>query len=397
MSQAAPKPRSLPVPAPDAAEHSQRLAAHIANAISAAGGWLPFDQYMTLALYAPGLGYYSAGAAKFGRWAHDGSDFVTAPELTPLFARTLARQVAQVFAATGAHDILEFGAGSGCLAADLLLELQRLDTPCERYAILDLSGELRERQRTTLANRAPHLLERVTWRDTLPETFSGVMLGNEVLDAMPVRLHVRHNGQWHERGVVLHGTQPGRFAFGNRPGAALPPASLQDIPAGDGYQTESHEAAQAFMRGVAPVLARGTLLLIDYGFPVREYYHAQRAGGTLMCHYRHHAHDDPFYYPGLQDITAHVDFSGIAEAATDAGLDLLGYTSQARFLMNCGLIDLLGGLDASDPVTFLPVTNAVQKLLSEAEMGELFKVIAFGKSLDEPLMGFASGDRSMTL
>lgn len=397
MIHAASKPDSLPVPAADAAEHSRRLRARIATAIDEAGGWLPFDRYMALALYAPGLGYYSAGAAKFGRWAHDGSDFVTAPELTPLFARTLARQVAQVLAATGTADVLEFGAGSGRLAADLLLELERLGTPCERYAILDLSGELRARQRATLQARAPALADRVTWLDALPPTFAGAIVGNEVLDAMPVRLHVRRGDRWLERGVALDTRDGANFVFAERATEMPPPEALRDIPADEGYQTESHEAAQAFVRSAGALLARGALLLVDYGFPAREYYHAQRAQGTLMCHYRHHAHGDPFFWPGLQDITTHVDFSGIAHAGGQAGLDLLGYTSQARFLMNCGLTDLLGELDASDPMAFLPVANAVQKLVSEAEMGELFKVIALGKGMDEPLLGFAAGDRSATL
>ncbi|TAL57341.1 SAM-dependent methyltransferase [Pandoraea sp.] len=392
MNQAAPKPPSLPVPEPVALEHSRQLSRHIASAIAAARGWVPFDRYMALALYAPGLGYYSAGAAKFGKLASDGSDFVTAPELTPLFARTLARQAAEVFEASGAAHILEFGAGSGRLAADLLLELEALGRPCAQYAILELSGELRERQRATLSAAAPHLVDRVIWLDALPAAFSGLMIGNEVLDAMPVRLHVRRDGQWLERGVTV---RDGSFAFVDQAGAT--PAALRDLAPDDGYVTESHEAAQAFVRSVAPVLVRGALLLIDYGFPAREYYHPQRAQGTLMCHYRHHAHDDPFYYPGLQDITAHVEFTGIAEAGIEAGLELLGFTSQARFLLNGGLLDLVGTLDATDPLTYLPAVNGVQKLLSEAEMGELFKVIGFARQIDGTLSGFAGGDRSHTL
>jgi SAM-dependent MidA family methyltransferase len=412
MNQVAPKPHSLPVPEPDALEHSRRLSAYLLDAIDAAGGWLPFDRFMELALYAPGLGYYAAGAAKFGRLAADGSDFVTAPELTPFFARTLARQIGEIFEQTGDAQVLEFGAGSGRLAADLLLALEAEGSPCERYSIMELSGELRARQRDTIARAAPHLLDRVTWLDRLPDAFHGVMLGNEVLDAMPVRLWARRphaNGRndqpqpvWFERGVVRMPGAPDGFAWEERRHeGALPEvlAPLADLPPTQEYLTETHEAASAFVRSIAPLLARGVLLLIDYGFPAREYYHPQRAHGTLMCHYRHHAHDDPFYYPGLQDITAHVEFSGIADAGVEAGLDLLGFTSQARFLMNAGIVELMSALDPSDPKTFLPAAAAAQKLLSEAEMGELFKVIAFGRGMDEwaGLIGFATGDRSHAL
>lgn len=404
MNQAAPKPHSLPVPEADALEHSRRLTAYLADAIDAAGGWLPFDRFMELALYAPGLGYYAAGAAKFGRLAADGSDFVTAPELTPLFAGTLARQLGEIFEQTGDASVLEFGAGSGRLAADLLLALEAQGTPCEHYSIMELSGELRARQRDTIAGAAPHLLDRVTWLDRLPDAFHGVMLGNEVLDAMPVRLWARRPDEtghpaWFERGVVRAANG---FAWEARRHAGPLPealAPLDSLPPMQEYLTETHEAGAAFVRSVAPLLARGVLLLIDYGFPAREYYHPQRAHGTLMCHYRHHAHDDPFYYPGLQDITAHVEFSGIADAGVEAGLDLLGFTSQARFLMNAGIVDLMSALDPTDPKTFLPATSAAQKLLSEAEMGELFKVIAFGRGMDEwaGLLGFATGDRSHAL
>ncbi|GAB3627543.1 SAM-dependent methyltransferase [Pandoraea terrae] len=399
MNLASPKPHSLPVPEPVALEHSRRLAEHIAAAVADSGGWLPFDRYMELALYAPKLGYYAAGAAKFGRLAADGSDFVTAPELSPLFARTLARQLGDVFELAQSAQVLEFGAGSGRLAADLLLALEAHGTPCEQYCIMELSGELRARQRETIATAAPHLVGRVTWLDTLPDAFAGAMIGNEVLDAMPVRLFARRQGVWCERGVTI---ADGRFAWEERalhgplPEALAP---LDALPAGQDYVTETHEAASAFVRSVAPLLARGVLLLVDYGFPAGEYYHAQRGQGTLMCHYRHQAHDDPFYYPGLQDITAHVEFTGIAAAGVDAGLELLGFTSQARFLLNSGVTSLLGELDPSDLATFLPATAAAQKLLSEAEMGELFKVIAFGRGIpaEAMLTGFAAGDRSHTL
>ncbi|NUO88354.1 MAG: class I SAM-dependent methyltransferase [Cupriavidus sp.] len=401
------KAASLPLPPADAQAASDTLTARIGESIDAAGGWIGFDRYMALALYAPGLGYYSGGSAKFGRDARDGSDFITAPELSPFFARTLARQFAPLLA-QGMPHLLEFGAGTGRLAADLLLGLEQQGQLPDTYAIVELSGELRARQQDTLARRAPHLAERVTWLDTLPATFEGVIVGNEVLDAMPVQLYARRDGSWHERGVArsaprADGDAPA-FRFDDRALAdADVPAALRAIPGDHDLVTETHAEAEGFTRAVGAMLARGAAFFIDYGFPGREYYHPQRAGGTLMCHYRHHAHPDPFLYPGLQDITAHVNFSGIAHAAVESGLTVAGFASQARFLMNAGITDLLMALDPSDARAFLPQANAVQKLLSEAEMGELFKVIALTRGLDrgpedsQPLAGFARGDRCHAL
>ncbi|MGF6957627.1 class I SAM-dependent methyltransferase [Paraburkholderia youngii] len=400
MNPKAHQPDSLPAPGPSALAQSDALVAEIRAQLEAAGGWLPFDRYMERALYAPGLGYYSGGARKFGLRADDGSDFVTAPELSPLFAATLARPVAEALEASGTREVMEFGAGTGKLAAGLLNALDTLGAEFDNYSIVDLSGELRERQRETIAAAAPALLAKVRWLDALPERFEGVVIGNEVLDAMPVRLFAQNGGVWHERGVVW---RDGAFAFDDRPvAAAADRALLTEIDtdrenAGDGYVTETHEAARAFTRTICTMLARGAILLIDYGFPRHEYYHDQRAQGTLMCHYRHRAHGDPFLYPGLQDITAHVEFTGIAEAGVDTGADLLGFTSQARFLLNAGVTEVLGEIDPADTRRFLPAANAVQKLLSEAEMGELFKVIAFSRGLDDTLRAFSSGDRSHTL
>ncbi|KVO33697.1 class I SAM-dependent methyltransferase [Burkholderia ubonensis] len=400
MNPKAHEPASLPAPGPDALAQSETLAAQLRDEIAAAGGWLPFDRFMERALYAPGLGYYSGGARKFGRRADDGSDFVTAPELSPLFAQTLARPVAQALAASGTRRVMEFGAGTGKLAAGLLAALDALAAELDEYLIVDLSGELRERQRDTIAAAAPGLASKVRWLDALPERFEGVVVGNEVLDAMPVRLFAKADGAWRERGVALDARQA--FVFEDRPVAPadVPPAlAALDANAGDGdgYVTETHEAALAFTRTVCTMLARGAVLLIDYGFPAHEYYHPQRDRGTLMCHYRHRAHDDPFLYPGLQDITAHVEFSGIYAAGVATGADLLGYTSQARFLLNAGITDVLAAIDPSDVHAFLPAANAVQKLISEAEMGELFKVIAFSRGLDGTLDAFARGDRSHAL
>lgn len=395
----------LPVPGQDALAHTVRVVEYLREQIVQAGGWLPFSRYMELVLYAPGLGYYAAGARKFGQLESDGSDFVTAPEMTPLFGQTLASQLAEWLPNT-APQIMEFGAGTGKLAAHLLNELARLETPCEQYWIIELSGDLRERQRATLQQLVPEHAHKVQWLDSLPSTFKGIMLGNEVLDAMPIGLWHWQNAQWSQRGVVWQAAESsttpadGWFAFADRPADATnhPREALPDwTPTNDPYLYETHAAEQGFMRSLGQALEQGYIVMIDYGFPAHEYYHPQRNEGTLMCHYRHHAHDDPFYLPGLQDITAHVNFSAIAAAGQEAALELLGYTSQARFLINCGLTDRLAQLDPSQMANYLPQANALQKLVSEAEMGELFKVIAFAKSADHGASGFMRGDRSHTL
>ncbi|MFZ2855531.1 MAG: SAM-dependent methyltransferase [Rhodocyclaceae bacterium] len=388
---------SLPTPDADALAYSAALTDQIGAEIARSGGWIGFDRFMELALYAPGMGYYSGGARKFGA----AGDFVTAPELSPAFAQTLAAQVVQ-FMTMGLSEVIEVGAGSGRLAADLLLELERCDSLPVHYRILDLSGELRERQRETIGQSAPHLLARVSWIDRLPERFDGLVIANELLDALPVHLVAwrddAHCSAICERGVVV---RDGSFVWEDRPasGHLLERAQLladdQAIP--PGYLSEICLAAPAWVGAWAGIIGRGALLLIDYGFPQREYYHPQRNAGTLMCHYRHYAHGEPFYLPGLQDITAHVDFTAIVDAGCTAGLDLLGYTTQATFLFNCGLTDVLARTPASDPTRYLPLANAAQKLISPAEMGELFKVIALGKGIAEPLLGFRQGDRSATL
>lgn len=413
-----PPPRevdSLPVPDRAALAQSGALVAALREEISAAGGWLPFERYMERALYAPGLGYYGGGAHKFGQLGDDGSDFVTAPELSPLFAATLARPIAQALAASGTHRLMEFGAGTGKLAAGLLVALDAMGVTVDAYAIVELSGELRARQQATIEAMAGALATRVQWLDALPAQFDGVIVGNEVLDAMPVRLFARKNGTWFERGVTVNDATENAhdtFRFADRmvtvandrdettsaaSTTSTTSALLAAIEGEHDYVTETHEAALAFTRTVCTMLTRGAAFFIDYGFPRHEYYHVQRAQGTLMCHYRHRAHGDPFLYPGLQDITAHVEFSGIAQAGVEAGADLLGYTSQARFLMNAGLIDLLAELDPRDTLHFLPAASAVQKLVSEAEMGEMFKVIAFSRGIEPAITAFAHGNRSHTL
>lgn len=384
---------TLPTPDPDALAHSQRLHQAIAGEIAAAGGWISFARFMELALYAPGLGYYTAGARKFGA----AGDFVTAPEMTGLFGRALARQVSQVMAAS-APVVLEVGAGSGRLAADLLGELARLQALPERYYILDLSADLRQRQRETLAAAVPELLARVEWLDRLPETFSGVVVANELLDAMPAAIVAWRTDGIAERGVAV--ASDGCFTWSERPAAGALLAAATEIGGQcalpPGFESEISLANRAWAAEWGHRLQQGALLLIDYGFPRREYYHQQRGRGTLMCHYRHHAHPDPFYLPGLQDVTVHVDFTAIIAAADAAGLDLLGYASQGQFLLNCGILDCLAEIPAGSP-DYIRATGAVNQLLMPHEMGELFKVIAIGRGIAADLCGFARGDQSRRL
>ena len=383
-------PATLPIPTPEAQVHSDRLRDFIHQDIAAQGGWIPFSRFMELALYAPGLGYYSTGARKFGA----AGDFVTAPEISPLFGHTLARQIAEIMAQSVPH-VIELGAGSGKLAADVLGELEKLGVLPESYSILEVSPDLRERQQALLRERLPHLVDRVSWLDTLPENISGALIANEVLDALPVHLVHWEDGGILERGVSSEG---GNFAWQER----LPenPALLeaaQQFSVPDNYLSEISLATRGLIGSLCERLDKGVLLFIDYGFGVGEYYHPQRTQGTLMCHYRHHAHDDPFFLPGLQDITAHVDFTAVAESAIDSGAHLLGYTTQAHFLINCGIAELLQDTAPENLRDYLPLSAQLQKLTSPAEMGELFKVIALGKEMDAPLQGFASGDKSRFL
>ncbi len=380
---------SLPEPSPEAREHSDRVAEHIRGEISASGGWISFARYMELALYAPGLGYYSAGSRKLGK----AGDFVTAPEISPLYGQTLARQVKQVLDA-GFDEVLEVGAGSGALAATLLEELERAGRTPRNYLILELSADLRERSRDTLASRVPHLLERVAWLNRLPPAFSGMVLGNEVLDAMPVHVVRTQGGRVEEGGV---GVRSDRLDWSWRvaSGELLKAAQVLELP--EGFRTEIQLAARGFMRSLAGVLEKGAAFFVDYGFPEKEFYHPQRKDGTLMCHYRHHAHADPFFLPGLQDITSHVDFSAIATSARSGGLELLGYTGQAQFLVNCGITEVMSRTPPEDGTRFLPFANQANRLMSPAEMGELFKVIALGRGFAAPLLGFREGDRRQAL
>lgn len=386
-------------PSESALAHSQLVQAMIQKQINAANHWISFEQYMNLALYAPGLGYYSSGAAKLG----SAGDFVTAPELSPLFGRTLAQQLKQILPLLAPSNILEFGAGTGKLARDILLELEKLNALPEKYFILEVSAELRQRQQTLIANEIPQLAQKVEWLDQLPEQLTGIVIANEVLDAMPVHIIKWQDNIALERGVSAKDNQ---FFWQDHPIQSpqlntiaeeliheINPSNLSGFE----YISEINLAASGFISSLAERLRQGVILLIDYGFGRSEYYHPQRNQGTLMCHYRHHVHDDPFYLPGLQDITSHVEFSAIAIAAINAGLQLMGYTTQAHFLINCGITAILAQTAAEDTIRYLPQSNQLQKLVSPAEMGELFKVIAFGKNFNEPLIGFRSGDMSRLL
>jgi SAM-dependent MidA family methyltransferase len=355
---------------------TRALQALLEASIHRAGGWLPFDRFMAQALYAPGLGYYANASRKFGQMPSSGSDFVTAPEMTPLFGRALASQVADALSATGTDEVWEFGAGSGALALQLL---QTLGDRVRRYTIVDLSGTLIERQRDALAA----FTDKVEWASELPESMRGVVVGNEVLDAMPVKLLVRTGGVWHERGVG----HVGGFTWVDRPTDLRPPIDIEGL---HDYLTEIHPQAEAFVRTLADRLVQGAAFFIDYGFGESEYYHPQRHMGTLMCHRGHLADPDPLQDVGLKDITAHVNFTGLALAAQEAGLPTLGYATQARFLVNCGLVPLLAEATLAERV-------AGQRLIAEHEMGELFKVIAFHRGDFWDAIGFREGDRTHTL
>jgi len=366
---------STPKPTP-----SCELTQRIHQVIALAGGWLGFDRFMAMALYEPGLGYYTNALQKFGAMPSSGSDFVTAPGISPLFGQTLAVQVRQALQATGTDEIWEFGAGTGALALQLL---DSLGDDLARYTIIDLSGTLRARQADTLLKYA----DKVRWLDSWPKAIEGVVVGNEVLDAMPVQLLQRTDGVWHERGVVSAGQG---FAWQDRPTDLRPPI---DIEGEHDYLTEIHPQAEAFITSLAERLLAGkggAAFFLDYGFPEAEYFHPQRHMGTVMCHQLHQADDNPLLAVGQKDITAHVNFTGVALAAQNAGLAVLGYASQAWFLLNLGLAERMAQASLAE-------RSQAQRLVNEHEMGELFKVIGLTTSADGVAQGFARGDRSHRL
>lgn len=345
---------------------------------------------MEMALYEPGLGYYSGGSRKFG----PGGDFITAPELTPLFGQAVSRQLCQIMSAS-ASRILECGAGTGLLAADILAELERLGMPPEEYLILELSGELRARQFDTLAEKVPHLAGRVRWIDALPDSFEGVVLANELLDVLPVHLVAWRAEGIFERGVTLDDRSTLQWADRPARGQVLAGAKALaiELPESGEYVSELNLAGRAWIASIADSLKKGGVVLIDYGYPRSEYYLPSRSSGTLLCYYRHHAHAEPLLWPGLNDITAFVDFTAMADAAFDAGLEVLGYTSQAHFLFNCGLLEILDRRGARESADYIRAARAAQRLTTPQEMGELFKVLALGRDIPSNLLGFARGDR----
>lgn len=382
---------SLPPPSPDALAHSERLRAHIMAEIAAAGGLLPFDRYMELVLYAPGLGYYAAGARKLG----PEGDFVTAPEISPLFGRCMAAQCAEILDAQGGGDLLEFGAGTGALAAELIATLERLGAAWQEYLILEPSPDLRERQRVTLADRVPDSLCRVRWLDRLPDVFRGVMLGNEVLDAFPVH-RFRIGSEGVEEGFVTTGPRGLTQAWAPACSAGLETA-LRAIESAygalpEGYCSEINGRLAPWLASVGAALQRGALLLVDYGYAAAEYYHPERSAGTLLCHYRHRVHADPLLWPGLQDITASVDFTAVARAGEAAGLSLAGYTTQAAFLLGTGIGRWVAESDLEDVVAHQRLVQAVRTLTLPAEMGERFKAIGLTRGIDLAWRGFSFRD-----
>lgn len=385
----------LPLPSPEALELSAQLAARLHALIAAEGGWISFARFMHEALYAPGLGYYAAGSRKLGAEG----DFITAPEISPLFGRSLAAQVAQVLQCAGG-DVLEVGAGSGLLACDLLQALAQREALPQRYRILEVSPELRARQQQTLAQRVPQWLARVEWLDDLPASITGCVVANELLDAMPVhRLVWRAEGVF-ERGVVAQAE--GGFAWQDRPAAPrLQDAALAVLPQRpEGeveYVSELGLAARDWVANCGARLQRGALLLIDYGYPAAAYYLPERAQGTLQAYYRHRAHNDVLRWPGLQDITSFVDFSAMAASGEDAGLAVAGFIDQGNFLLQCGLLDLLAAVDEPGSEAYVRASRAALRLFAPHEMGELFKVLALSRGIDAALLGFQPADRRFSL
>jgi|JFJP01.1.fsa_nt_gi SAM-dependent MidA family methyltransferase len=378
----------LPQPDAVAAAQSQYLLRSIIQSIHAAGGKISFAELMQRALYTPQLGYYSSPLRKFGKFG----DFVTAPEISPLFSQCLARQCQQVLSHLGQGVILEFGAGSGMMAAELLKELQQLDSLPSVYWIVELSADLQQQQYQTLQQHVPELLNQIQWLDKLPEQpFAGIILANEVLDAMPVERFRVVDGQIQQCYVEVVDNQ---LNYQFAPGETELQQAVQALPGNfpDGYESEINLALPAWIQALAAMLDTGLILLIDYGFPQREYYHVQRDQGTLMCHYQHQSHPDPLILLGLQDITAHIDFTAVAQAAVAANLEVAGYTSQANFLLATGLLEKLSSYSPNDP-QFFRLSQQVKLLTLPSEMGELFKAMALTANLDLPLLGFSRDER----
>ena len=376
---------TLPLPSPAAQQSSANLQTLLAEEIKKHRNWIPFSRFMELVLYAPQYGYYTGGSHKIG---NDG-DFITAPTLTPLFARTLARQLQELLPQT-AGNIYEFGAGTGQLAADLL---NNLSDGINRYYIIEISSELAARQKDLIQTLAPQAAQKIVHLSALPETFDGIIIGNEVLDAMPVEIIRKDEGDSFEHvGICLDND---RFTYSARPLHDLQLSALASLyfpKISSPYTSELHPQQYAFIRTLASRLEHGCMIFIDYGFDAAQYYHPQRNQGTLIGHYRHHVIHNPFDFIGLADLTAHVNFTDIAQAGTDAGLDLIGYLPQSHFLLNLGITELLAQTGKTDSAAYIREAAAVQKLIDQHEMGELFKVIAFGKNINIDWIGFCFGD-----
>lgn len=380
--------------------HSQTLTHLIHDAVRERGGWIGFDHYMQMALYQPGLGYYTAGSERFG----PNGDFVTAPMLGQLFAASLASQCAEILTLNDCDTIVEFGAGNGDLAANILLNLARSGNLPGHYQIVETSPDLIDRQQQRIKQlgieQGDAVIDGVEWLDVLPQKINGVVIGNEVVDAMPFkRFEMLAEGETRELGVAANA----RGLEWCRGREITLPFSLPDCE--PGYQSEWSPQSEAWVRSVGEKLEKGVLLLIDYGFPEHEFYHPDRQQGTLMCHYRHHAHSDPFLWPGLQDITCHINFSAVARAGLDVGMDLIGYNAQGDFLLACGLLKHMerqmtevGGLTQEKQTqTQMAMAAEVKKLTMPHEMGELFKVIALGRKVDQVLSGFRNSNKSYRL
>jgi len=387
---------SLPVPDSDALAHSRQLEAYIRQVMDATGGSIPFSRFMELALYAPGLGYYSAGAAKLG----EHGDFVTAPEISSLFSGCLAGQVAQVLEELGGGDVLELGAGSGVMAADILDELDRLGRLPRRYLILEVSADLRQRQQALLAARVPGLIDRVQWLDSLPAALEGVILANEVLDALPVeRFRIEPEGlvaqavNWSVDGFAW---QDAIASDALQQEWLRLSAELLATP-DTGFTSEICLQLGPWLRALNQSLSRGLMLLIDYGLPRSQYYHPQRSDGTLICHYRHRAHPDPLRLVGIQDITAWVDFTRVAETAVDLGLEIMGFATQAHFLAAGGIDQLLQRASGDTARQRLGLAAQMRKLILPGEMGERFKVIGLSRGMAGCVSGFGMHDLTHTL
>lgn len=387
----------LPVPEQDALMQSEKLVSHIKSLIKEQDGMIGFDEYMSAVLYEPGLGYYSAGSRKFGAEG----DFVTAPEISSLFSQCLAYQCGQVLNELESGSIMELGAGTGAMARDLLLELEKLGLLPESYYILEVSADLKQRQQELLKETIPHLIERVIWLDSIPEeTFSGLILANEILDALVVKRFKKTGGSFKELKVALHNDE---FIWHEDDAdeefekvLTLLESELPE-PLPEAYISEVNTNIRGWLSGLDSLLQRGVMLFIDYGYSKQEYYHPDRIDGSLLCHYRHRVHADPFFYPGLQDLTTSVDFTAVAESADSLGLHISGYTNQAYFLFGCGLENLLADMATLDIKSQTELAQQIRKLTMPEEMGERFKVIALTKDFEQSLIGFSIVDQRVRL